>query len=141
MEGNETVSQIRVLYFNSGRRDWTPIDNLLRLLRQPILDKFRLVAFHLQYNIGKCFLQTRVCMTLVHCSLLPMVAVAKRSPETDDAKRWHFLHLHVNQPQYHNCNNFYSTGHRFTALPENVKVSTICFLPKMQMFTGGKNLK
>ncbi len=34
-----------------------PVDNLLHLLKQPIFDKIRFVAFHSFYNKGKWFLQ------------------------------------------------------------------------------------
>ncbi len=44
--------------------------------------KFGLVAFHK----GKCFLEMRGCITLIHCSLLPTAVASKRSPQTDDAK-------------------------------------------------------
>ncbi len=83
-------SAFKVYYTSLYRQVSTPADNLLRILKQPIFNKIWLVTFHLCYNKAKRFLQKRVCMTLICCSLLPMAIIAKCSPQTDDAKHQHF---------------------------------------------------
>ncbi len=39
------------MYFKSGRQDLTPVDNLLHLLKQPIFEKIKLVAFYSQRKV------------------------------------------------------------------------------------------
>jgi hypothetical protein len=69
-----------------------PVNKSRHLLRPAYFDKARLVAFHLQCNKGNYnnwFLperEKRVCITLIHCSQLPMTIVAKCLLLTDNAK-------------------------------------------------------
>jgi hypothetical protein len=72
---------------------------LQHLLRLPIFSKTRLVAFHLKGNkettiTGFCKIEKmRELMTLIHCALLAMTIVTKRSPQTDDAEHRHLMLL------------------------------------------------
>jgi hypothetical protein len=76
-----------------------PVDNLQSLLRQPIFEKTRLIALHLQYNkettitVSTRKRKVRVLMTLIHCSPLPLIIIAKHSLQTDNSKHQHLMLL------------------------------------------------
>ncbi len=102
------IISFEVYYTSLTDKYWPSIDSLLHLLKQPIFNKIRLVAFHLWYNRVKWFLQKRVRMTLIHCSLLPMVIIAKRSLQADDTKHWCFsvamwINLNISHCHYKYC--------------------------------------
>jgi hypothetical protein len=48
--GQSFIFSFYIVYYKSDRQVLTPVDNLQCLLRQPIYDKTRLVALHLQFN-------------------------------------------------------------------------------------------
>jgi hypothetical protein len=54
-------------------------------------------------NVGQKLVKCvyNASMTLIHCSLLPMAVVAKRSPPTDNTPSTDVFNIIVNQPQYH----------------------------------------
>ncbi len=95
-----------VFYFQVLQTSADPHYNLLRLLKQPIFDKIDLLHF-IHDTTKECdFYRTRVRMTLIHCSLLPMVIIARCSPKTDNARHWHFsIALWINLNFTHRENN------------------------------------
>jgi len=76
---------LECIYYESYRQVLTPVDNLQCLLRLPIFEKTRLVAFHLQRdkeNYHNCVFtrkrKARVIMTFIHCLPLSMKMLSAR---------------------------------------------------------------
>jgi len=66
-----------VFYFQVLRTSADPHNNLLHLLKQPIFDKIDLLHSINDTTKESDFYRTRVCMTLINCTLLPMVIIAR----------------------------------------------------------------
>jgi hypothetical protein len=103
---NNTFGLFRLLfsassvYYKPYRQVQTPIDNLQRLLRPPIFDKTRRVAFHRklkQRNYSKCFVPEKENESAHDLGSLRAVGktiITKGSPQTDNTKLFCLTPLH-----------------------------------------------